>query len=233
MGTPLRIATYNVHACVGRDGRHDPRRIADVIAELDADVVAVQEFTCPSDIALETQSPDVLESLDGYVCALGPTLLRRENHYGNLLLSRHPIREVERLDLSFKRKEPRGALAVTIDAGGFELHLVATHLGLGLGERRAQVARILEHVDTLDSALFVVLGDFNDWLPGRSVARALDERLGHPPKPRSFPSHWPLLALDRIWVHPRGALRGIAVHSSARARKASDHMPVVAIVDPP
>jgi endonuclease/exonuclease/phosphatase family metal-dependent hydrolase len=70
---PLRVATYNVHECVGRDGRHDPERVARVIDELDADIVALQEFTYPASIALETRSPVVLTTLDRYQCALGPT----------------------------------------------------------------------------------------------------------------------------------------------------------------
>ena len=224
----IRIATYNVHACVGTDGRHDPRRIAEVIAELDADVVALQEFSCPADVALETRSPVVLESLDGYACALGPTLLRREKRFGNVLLSRHPIRELARIDLSVSRREPRGALAATIDVDGKDLHVVATHLGLRLGERRSQVETILAHVASLRTAFFAVLGDFNDWMPGRSVARALEERLGSPPKRRSVPGFGPILALDRIWVQPAGSLREIAVHASRLARRASDHLPVVA-----
>lgn len=229
----IRIATYNVHACIGIDGRHDPRRIGEVISEIDADVVALQEFSCPADVALETHSPLVLESLDGYACALGPTLVRREEHFGNVLLSRHPIRELARLDLSVSRREPRGALAATIEIAGQDLHVVATHLGLRFGERRSQVERILSHVESLHTAFFAVLGDFNDWLPGRSVAHALEERLGSPPKRRSYPGFWPLLALDRIWVQPAGALRGIAVHASRLARRASDHLPVVAVLDPP
>ena len=70
---PLRVATYNVHACVGRDGRHDPDRVATVIEELNADVVALQEFTYPASVALETRTPVVLTTLDRYECALGPT----------------------------------------------------------------------------------------------------------------------------------------------------------------
>ena len=56
----LRVATYNVHACVGTDGRHDPDRVASVITELDADIVALQEFTYPASVALETRQPVVL-----------------------------------------------------------------------------------------------------------------------------------------------------------------------------
>lgn len=228
MSRTLRIATYNTHGCVGADRRCDPERIARVIGELDADVVALQEFTYDADVALETRTARELGLFEGYQCALGPTLERRRQQFGNLVLSRLPIRALERLDLSIGRAEPRGALAVTIDAGEVELHVLATHLGLSFAHRRDQVRRILEHVDALESRVLAVVGDFNDWLPGRSVVHALDERLGHPPSPHSFPARWPMLALDRIWVQPLDALVALRTHSSALAKRASDHLPVIA-----
>jgi endonuclease/exonuclease/phosphatase family metal-dependent hydrolase len=230
---PLRIATYNVHACVGTDGRHNPDRVASVITELDADVVALQEFTYPASVAIETRTPVVLTTLDRYECALGPTRQTATQHcFGNALLTRHPIVEVHRLDLSMARREPRGALAATLDVGGAPLHVLAAHLGLHIVERRFQVRQILEYLDSVRNTFFVVLGDFNDWLPGRSVVHVLDHRLGRPPRPASFPVRWPIVALDRIWVSPQRALRSIFAHTSPAARRASDHLPVVAEISP-
>jgi endonuclease/exonuclease/phosphatase family metal-dependent hydrolase len=225
------VATYNVHACVGTDGRHDPDRVATVIAELDADVVALQEFTYPASIALDTRTPVVLTTLDRYECALGPTRRNTTHCFGNALLTRHPIVEVHRIDLSMERREPRGAIAATIDVGGTTLHVLAAHLGLRVHERRFQVRQILDYLDAVRTTQFVVLGDFNDWLPGRSVVHVLDERLGRPPRPRSFPAFRPIVPLDRIWVHPRQSLRSIAAHATPAARRASDHLPVVADID--
>lgn len=226
----LRMATYNVHSCIGTDRRHDPERIARVVAELDADVVALQEFTYPADIALEVSAPVVLTSLDRYAFTLGPTRGSQEHWFGNVLLTHHPIRDVFRVDLSHRRREPRGALAVTIDCGGRELHVLSTHLGLRLNERRFQVRQLLEHIDARSPALLAVLGDFNDWLPGRSVAHVLDERLGRAARRRTWPSCLPLLALDRIWVSPKAVVREVHVHQSPLARTASDHLPVVAVI---
>ena len=226
---PFRIATYNVHACIGSDGRHDPDRVAAVIAELDADVVALQEFTYPAGVALETRTPVVLTTLDRYECALGPTRQTlKEEWFGNALLTRHPIVEVHRLDLSIERREPRGAVAATIDVDGTPLHVLAAHLGLRIRERRFQVRQILDYLDSVRDTFFVVLGDFNDWLPGRSVVHVLDRRLGRPPRPGSFPVFWPIVPLDRIWVHPMRALRRVFAHATPAARLASDHLPVVA-----
>jgi len=227
----FRVATYNVHACVGTDGREDPVRVSAVISELDADVVALQEFTYPASVALDTRTPVVLTTVDQYQCALGPTRQNVTQCFGNALLTRHPIREVHRIDLSMERFEPRGAVAATIEVAGVEVHVLAAHLGLRVHERRFQVRQILEYLDSVRNTLVVVLGDFNDWLPGRSVVHVLDHRLGRLARRRSFPTSWPVVALDRIWVQPQSALRRIATHRSATARVASDHYPVVADIE--
>ena len=200
----LRVATYNVHECVGTDGRHDPERVATVVTELDADIVALQEFTYPASVALETRSPVGLTMLDRYECALGPTRqTRRQECFGNALFTRHPIVDVHRIDLSMEKREPRGALAATI----------------------------VKYLDSVRHSFFVVLGDFNDWLPGRSVVHVLDDRLGQQTRVASFPASWPVVPLDRIWVHPTGALQRIFTHATATSRLASDHLPVVADID--
>ena len=228
----LRVATYNVHECVGTDGRRDPGRVAKVVTELDADIVALQEFTYPASVALETRSPVGLTMMDRYECALGPTRqTRKQECFGNALFTRHPILDVHRIDLSMEKREPRGALAATIEVGGNLVHVLAAHLGLRLRERRFQVRQILKYLDSVRHSFFVVLGDFNDWLPGRSVVHVLDDRLGQQTRLASFPASWPIVPLDRIWVHPTGALRRIFTHATPMARLASDHLPVVADIE--
>ena len=86
----------------------------------------------------------------------------------------------------------------------------------------------LSHASAPVTAL---LGDFNEWWPLGTPLRRLDERLGRPPRPRTWPSFLPLLALDGIWVDPRGALRRLGVARDRMAKVASDHLPVVAEVD--
>ena len=230
--SPLRVATYNVHECVGTDGRQDPDRIASVVSELNADIVALQEFTYPASVALETRNPVVFTTMDRYECALGPTRqTRKQECFGNALFTRHPIVDVHRIDLLMERREPRGALAATVEVGGTLIHVLAAHLGLRVRERRFQVRQILEYLDSVRNSLYVVLGDFNDWLPGRSVVHVLDQRLGKPARPASFPAYRPIVPLDRIWVHPTSALRRIFTHATPAARLASDHLPVVADID--
>ena len=118
-----------------------------------------------------------------------------------------------------------------MNVGGAQVHILAAHLGLRVHERRFQVQQILNYLDSVKNTLFVVLGDFNDWLPGRSVVHVLDRRLGRQPRPASFPVAWPLVALDRVWVQPTRALRRIFTHATPTARLASDHLPVVADIE--
>lgn len=226
----VRVATYNVHAFVGSDRKCDPERVARVIEEVRADVVALQEMVYSADLALETRGPVLLPVLEGYECALGPTRMRDKDRFGNVLLTRHRIRDVARIDLSTRRREPRGALHVVLDALGAELHVITAHLGLRRGERRVQVSRLIEAIQSISPTPLVILGDFNDWLPGRSVVHTLDAWIGSAGTPRSFPARWPVLALDRVWVRPPAELVSVRAHVSALSRRASDHLPVVAEV---
>ena len=230
---PLRVATYNIHACVGTDGQHDPDRIAAVIGELDADIVALQEFTYPAEVAIDSRMPVTLTMSHPHECVLGPTRQAVGRCFGNAVLTRHRVVDVHRFDLSVRGREARGAIATTVDVRGTIVHVLAAHLGLRVDERRFQVRQILDYLDSVRHSFVVVLGDFNDWLPGRSVVHVLDDRLGRPPRPASFPVQWPIVALDRIWVNPLSALRRVLTHATPTARQASDHFPVFADIDLP
>ena len=114
----LRVATYNVHGCVGTDGRYDPDRVASVVAELDADIVALQEFTYPASVAIESRMPVTLTMLDRYECVLGPTRRTVTECFGNALFTRHRVVDVQRVDLSMESRESRGALAASLEIRG-------------------------------------------------------------------------------------------------------------------
>jgi len=227
----LRLASYNIHMGVGMDGRFRPERVAAVVAELDADVIALQE------VQQGAGAFDMLAHLGaatGFAALAGPTLEHpTHGHYGNALLSRLPITGHRRLDLSVAGHEPRGALDATVDCGeGVALRVLATHLGLRPTERRDQVKRLLREVaaDTHRGPT-VLLGDLNEWFLWGRPLRWLHAHFGRPPAPATFPAARPLLALDRAWVTPRTCLRGVRVHRSALARRASDHLPLLAALD--
>lgn len=216
----LRIASYNVHGCVGTDGRKDAARIAQVIQELGCDTVGLQEV----DYRL-----DYIAQRVGMAVVPGLTLLRHDGPFGNALLTTRKILDVRRLYLGYGRREPRNALDVDLDVCGEKLRVIVTHLGLFAAERRWQVRKLVELVRETEEHL-VVLGDINEWLPLSRPLRWLNRLLGHSVADRSFPSRWPLVALDRVWVRPRPALLALKAHRSPLAVIASDHLPVKAIV---
>lgn len=222
----LKLATYNVHRCVGTDRRYAPERIGEVLEELDADVVALQEVESPRD-----GSPDILFDLAesaGYRVIEGATLRKPSAHYGNAVLSRLPVTRVNNINLSVAWHEPRGALDLHLSASGFELQLVATHLGLWPGERRYQTRELISLLRPDNAHASVLMGDLNEWFLWGRPLRWLHKCFPESPAPRSFPSRRPLFALDRIWVNPRSALQSIEACRSPRILRASDHLPVCA-----
>jgi len=228
----LHVASWNVHGCVGSDGRADGARVAAVIEALDADVVALQEVLSDEVAGGPLDQAGQLAALTGLTPAYGPTLLRAGAAFGNLVLTRLPLAGVVRHDLSVARREPRGALDVVLAPPERpRVRLVATHLGLAAGERRAQAARLLASLDAPPQAPLIVAGDFNEWRPWAPARRWLRRRLGRAPAPATFPARWPVVALDRIYATAGATLLELRVVASAAARAASDHLPLVARVE--
>lgn len=225
---PLTIATYNIHGAVGCDRRFAPERVAEVLLEMNADIIALQEVPLGG-----SKTPNVLTTLQkatGFVAAEGPACDTPERRYGNAVLSRYPILSVRSIDLSFGSHEPRGALDADVDCHGHLLRVVATHLGLRFAERRDQIRKLLQRFDTEEMPV-ILLGDINEWFVwGRSL-RWLVSHFEAVPAPKTFPSRYPVFALDRIWIKPRHRLVHVEVHSTPLARVASDHLPLIAHID--
>lgn len=227
---PLRVATYNVHRCVGRDGRLDVERTLAVLEGLDADLVGLQEVDAHLSDDL---GPDLLSCARdlGYHGLHGVTFTREDTEYGNALLSREPLVEIERLEIGVPGFEPRGLLAGSLRCGDLRIRVAVTHLGLRASERRAQAGRILDWLSKPVRGT-VLLGDLNEWWPFERGLQGLDGAFGPTVRPASFPSRWPLLALDRVLVSSDIEVLEMRAHRSAAARMASDHLPVVAEVEP-
>jgi endonuclease/exonuclease/phosphatase family metal-dependent hydrolase len=230
---PLRIASYNIHRCVGTDRRRDVKRVADVIRELGCDTIGLQEVDSRPGPRSDSRQLEFLAEATGMQAVPGATIIRHDRDYGNALLTSRKILDVRRHDLSFKRLEPRGALEVDLDVAGTCMRVFVMHLGLLPSERRFQMRIVLKLLREMPmDQPVVVLGDINEWLPISRPLRWLHGLLGTPPRQRSFPVWAPLFALDRVWVRPRGSLLDFRVHRSALSRKASDHFPVRAVVAP-
>jgi endonuclease/exonuclease/phosphatase family metal-dependent hydrolase len=224
------VASYNIHRGIGMDGRRDLGRIAQVIREIGAEILGLQEVDSGRGGKSRFAQLEELADLSGYHVTPGPTILRDDRRFGNLLLTGERVRETRRLDLSLPGREPRGAIDADLDIDGMPLRVIVTHLGLWPGERRVQVRRLLDVLKEERDRLTVILGDINEWIPGSRPLRWMNRVLGRSPAPRTFPSVFPLLALDRIWVWPRRALLAVRAHRTPLARVASDHLPVKAVV---
>jgi endonuclease/exonuclease/phosphatase family metal-dependent hydrolase len=223
----MRVVSWNVHACVGTDGRRSPERVAAVLAEIDADAVALQEIdergARPGGGQLKT-----LAQATGLRATSCRTLWGSCGGYGIALLTRHELRAARALDLSLPGSEPRRALDVDLDLSHTGVRLIVTHLGLRTRERRIQVLKLIRALDDHADRPLLVLGDINEWRRWAAPLRLLRRRFGALPTVPSWPSWRPFMALDRIYVEPRAALVGLWAHATPLARVSSDHLPVVA-----
>ena len=226
----LTFATYNIHRCFGTDRQYMPERICEILRNLQADVIGLQEVDMRLLVDGRPQLAYLGESLGMHVIS-GATIPERRSHFGNAIMSRLPVLSTRRADLSIRRFEPRGAIEATLRWGSRGVRVVVTHLGLRAAERRLQVRRLIQVLDQGAHDLpTVLMGDFNEWKPNGGALRALDRRFGPSLMQRTFPARLPILPLDRVWVWPSGGERQISVEINALTRVASDHLPVKAVL---
>ena len=231
----VRIVTYNIHRSRGLDRRTRPDRIARVLRAIEPDIIALQEVIGPG-----LTGPGHAEELGaalGMGWVMAPTRELRRHQFGNVVLSRRPIRDHAQLDLSWKTCEPRCCQRVTIDLGdNCLLQVYNVHLGTALLERRYQAARLAGWVHGRRGAgPKLVLGDFNEWSGGLAT-EVLTERLQsidlfpHLRRRRTYPGIFPVLHLDHIYFEGNIEVTRISLPRTRLALMASDHLPLVADV---
>lgn len=212
-------------------------RIADVLQEINADVVALQEVSGLDEAAREHNHVAAIADELGLDFRTGENRRLRGSAYGNAVLSRWPIVSDRNHDITWRMYEPRGCLDVAINLPyepQTELQLFNVHLGTSFFERRYQGHRLLELVGSESgSAPQIILGDFNEWTRGlttRLLSRHWnsaepEQNLG---RARTYPGVFPILHLDHIYYNSLLKLKRVAVHRTRLALAASDHLPIVA-----
>lgn len=234
----LRVATYNVHSCIGIDGRLSPARIARVLALADADIIALQELDVRrSRTGFVDQAKAIAAHLQMQL-RFHPSIHVKEERFGNAILSPFDLRFVRaaRLPEFGRGCEPRSVLWVEVDMHGCPVQVIATHFGLSAAERQDQADALLGpewlgHPDCRGPV--IVCGDFNA-MPGSRAYQTLAEQLrdvqtgNHRYRPRrTWLSSFPLTRVDHIFVNDRWNVQRVQVPRTRLARLASDHLPVI------
>jgi endonuclease/exonuclease/phosphatase family metal-dependent hydrolase len=239
-----RLMTYNVHGCVGVDGRLDVDRIATVIGQSRPDVVALQELDVGRARSGRVDQAHEIASRLGMRFHFNSAFRVEEEQYGDAVLTTLPERLVKVGPLPTiprSRLERRGALWIAVEADGTQLQVINTHLGLVPMEQRLQVERLLgpewlAHPELRGPT--VLMGDFNATsryaayraLTGRlrDVQRGPDgKRIRRRRTIRTFPSRAPILRLDHMFVSPEIDVLSVHAPDGPLARMASDHLPLV------
>ena len=205
----FKLASYNIHKAVGIDRRRDPLRILNVLSEVDADIVILQEADRRFGMR-ERTLPDILvEQHTDYVPVPFDVQNDSMGWHGNTIMVRRDIAVIEHDVLHIPYLEPRGVVTASVRLpAGPELTVFGMHLDLSGLWRMRQA------------------GDLNEWRPNGGCLKEFARHFTLLDCGRSFHSQRPLGRLDRI-MHgaPLEAIEA-GVHRSPLASIASDHLPV-------
>lgn len=231
----LRVLTYNIHGCVGLDRRCSPGRIAEVIAETDADVVALQEVDVGRPRSDNVNQAEAIADLLRMGHCFYATIQHGDEQYGGALLSHLDLDPVKIGALPGRpHLEPRGVLWGKVKTGTGSINVMTTHLGLRPYERKEQVDALLSpewlyHKEFTTPS--ILCGDLNltPFSPQcRRLGRCLRDVRRLAKRPYRHGTFMGLFAIDHIFVSQEFALRGLRVVADRRARMASDHLPLLA-----
>ena len=236
---PIRVMTYNIHSCIGIDGKARPERVARVINHFDPDIVAVQEIDAHRQRSGRHDQAEVIADHLRMSHVFHAMIEEEKERYGIAIFARHPFEIIKSARFSRTARRPfreaRGAIWVRADLGGRSLHFINTHFGLGRAERKFQTEELLGRgwLGSIPTQEPVILcGDFNSG-PRTRVFRSLSERLrdaqqaasDHRPR-ATFSSVKPLFRIDHVFVSPHFSVESIELPDTPTALIASDHLPL-------
>ena len=230
----LKVASYNIHKAVGLDRRRDPDRILNVLREIDADIVALQEADRRFGRRMAALPLDAIRSMTDYVPV--PLSMKPDSlgWHGNALLVRKGIELIEAAPVPLPVLEPRGAIRADLAIEGRRFRVIGMHLDLSGLRRRHQVQSVLAHCAGCgEAAPTVLMGDLNEWAQRGGCLREFDASWQVLVPGKSFPSRRPMATLDRIIVSTEWKIAGTSVHHSPLSAIGSDHLPVLASLELP
>lgn len=223
----LKVASYNIRKGIGTDRLRQPERVLDVLNEVGADIVALQEADRRFGNRLSALPLDLIASHTDYVPVPFDTRPDSIGHHGNAILVRRSLDILGHDVIHLPTIEPRGAVLADLSWKNIHLRIVGMHLDLSGLRRRQQVRSVLSKIDARSPAMpSILMGDLNEWSRqggclGEFVGRHHDAHTGP-----SFHSQRPMARLDRIFVSDGIHIRSAGTHHSLKARRASDHLPV-------
>lgn len=231
----MRLMSYNIHKGIGgRDRLYRPERIIEVIGKERPDVLCLQEVDRNVKRSRFDDQPDLLATALSFEFQSYQFNHRvAKGGYGNLVLSKHPIRHRHSLSLRFNGRKNRRAQIVVIETGKGPLRLVNWHLGLSEKERHWQVEKLLasDRFNRYSDMPTVIAGDFNDWRNtlhrGAFDRHELAQVTAPPSRFRSFPAYMPVGSLDKAFCCAQVAVERAHVVKNVLTRRASDHLPLV------
>ena len=223
----IKVASYNIHNGVGLDRLRRPERIVDVLCELDADIIALQEADRRFGTRASAVPPELILATSPYV----PVELNKHDHsigwHGNAILVRNDAEILTHAHIELPTLEPRGAVMAEVRIKGVRLRIVGMHLDLSGLWRRRQARAILAHLaEQPGDPPTVLMGDMNEWRAAAGAIHDLARTYRIVPTGPTFHARMPVAALDRIFVSDDVPVEGAGVHHSARSVVASDHLPV-------
>lgn len=229
----LKVASYNMRKGIGTDRRRSPERVLEVLREIDADVVALQEADRRFGSRAGVLTPHLLaEHSDWQAVAVGKRAGSMGWH-GNALLVRKSAQIVDCAAIHLPALEPRGAVMADVRTAAGTVRVVGMHLDLSGLWRRRQAAAIMAHVDGCSHRHpTVLMGDLNEWTAASGCLRDFARDYAFATTGPSFHARRPVGRLDRIMVSREWRVAACGVHASATARKASDHLPIWADLVP-
>ena len=223
----IRVASYNMRKAIGTDRRRRPERTIDVLNELDADVIALQE----ADKRFGRKASALpFEMLAGHSDYVPVEIDNREGSigwHGNALLVRKGVEVLEHHLFQLPSLEPRGAVLADVRLDGKLLRIVGMHLDLSGLWRRQQAQAILDHLhERGGQPSTILMGDLNEWSTRGGCLRAFAVDHAFAPCGYSFHTRRPIASLDRIMVTRDLAIMASGTHQTAASRRASDHLPI-------